>query len=156
MKFQFFSINAMDSQPGQELLNQFLASHSVGALEKQFVSAGANSFWSICIEYVEGTSRVTPRKEKVDYKEVLNDTDFTVYSKLRNLRKTVADKEGIPLYSVFTNEQLAGMVTGRTLTQTAMLAIPGIGKARVDKYGTDFLVALQRALGEGANETNTD
>jgi hypothetical protein len=49
----------------------------------------------------------------VDYKEVLNEADFAVFSRLRDLRKVIAEKEAVPAYAIFTNEQLAAMVTGK-------------------------------------------
>lgn len=66
MKFQFFSINAMDPASGQDALNRFLSSYSIASLEKQFVSAGGNSFWSVCIGYIEGAERADPRKAKYE------------------------------------------------------------------------------------------
>ena len=45
-----------------------------------------------------------------------------------------------------TNEQLAEMVTRRTLTQTDLASIEGIGKARLEKYGTAFLNLLKTQL----------
>jgi hypothetical protein len=49
----------------------------------------------------------------VDYKEVMNEADFAVFSRLRDLRKVIAEKEAVPAYAIFTNEQLAAMVTGK-------------------------------------------
>ena len=79
---------------------------------------------------------------KVDYKEVLNEADFAVFARLRDLRKGISDKEAIPAYSIFTNEQLAAMVTGKVDSLTAMSAVPGVGAARIDKYGAAFLASL--------------
>ena len=42
MKFQFFSISALDPQPDQEALNRFFSSHSIASIEKHFVPAGAD------------------------------------------------------------------------------------------------------------------
>jgi superfamily II DNA helicase RecQ len=79
---------------------------------------------------------------KVDYKEVLSSEDFAVFAKLRDLRKVISEKEAVPAYSIFTNEQLAAMVTGKVDTLAAMGTIPGVGAARIDKYGAAFLAAL--------------
>ena len=45
--------------------------------------------------------------KKIDYKAVLSEGAFAVFSLLRDLRKTLAEAEGVPIYAVFTNEQLA-------------------------------------------------
>jgi hypothetical protein len=38
----------------------------------------------------------------VDYKEVLKPEEFEVFSRLREWRKGVAEKEGVPVYTVLT------------------------------------------------------
>ena len=45
------------------------------------------------------------------------------------------------MYALFTNEQLAEMVTRRTTTIAALGEIDGVGKARIEKYGKYFDVA---------------
>jgi superfamily II DNA helicase RecQ len=86
----------------------------------------------------------------VDYREVLAEAEFVIFSRLRDLRKAIADKEAVPAYSIFTNEQLAAMVTGKVDSISGMEAIPGIGAARVGKYGEAFLALLKSAKGGGA------
>ena len=46
---------------------------------------------------------------RIDYKEVLDEKTFALFSKLREKRKVLAEKDAVPVYSVFTNEQLAQM-----------------------------------------------
>ncbi|MBP9803395.1 MAG: HRDC domain-containing protein [Candidatus Accumulibacter sp.] len=53
----------------------------------------------------------------------------------------MAEQEGVPMYALFTNEQLAEMVTRRTTTIAALGEIDGVGKARIEKYGKYFDVA---------------
>jgi superfamily II DNA helicase RecQ len=89
-----------------------------------------------------GDSKNRP-KGRVDYKEILDEKDFAVFVKLRTLRKTIAEKEGLPLYALFSNEQLAAMVKNRVVTQNALGAIDGVGKARLEKYGQAFLSVLK-------------
>lgn len=49
---------------------------------------------------------------------------------------------------IFTNEQLAKMVTERVTSKRAMAAISGIGQAKLEQYGPIFLPLLQKLLGE--------
>ena len=44
---------------------------------------------------------------RIDYKEVLSAPEFERFARLRLLRKELAEKEGVPAYAIFTNEQLA-------------------------------------------------
>jgi superfamily II DNA helicase RecQ len=77
---------------------------------------------------------------------VLSEADFAVFAKLRELRKSIAEAEGVPPYAVFTNEHLASMVRGKLKTLDALGRIEGVGPGRVDRYGARFLALLEQAL----------
>ena len=64
-----------------------------------------------------------------------------VLSRLRDWRKAVAEKEGVPVYVVLTNEQLAQMVQKQVKSKAGLKEIEGVGDARVEKYG-EALVQL--------------
>ena len=51
---------------------------------------------------------------------MLKPEEFEVFSRLRDWRKGVAEKEGVPVYVVFTNEQLAEMVKKKVGTKAAL------------------------------------
>lgn len=144
MKFSFFTVAAINPESGQAQLNEFCGQHKLVSVEKQFVSLGETSFWSVCVTYLDGTEKYTPsgKRDRVDYKEILNEQQFAVYAELRNLRKALADQEGVPIYALFTNEQLAEMVTRQIRTLKALGEIEGVGKARLEKYGQAFLTLL--------------
>ena len=59
----------------------------------------------------------------------------------------------MPAYALFTNEQLAEMVQRRVRTLAALREIAGVGEARIEKYGEDFLDILRTdgsaAVGNG-------
>jgi hypothetical protein len=116
MKFRFWTIPAMMPDEAQEAVNRFCGTHRVISVEKQFVYDGERSYWALCVCYLEssrnnGEESVSPsRKGKIAYRVVLNEQDFALYVRLRNLCKTLSDQEGIPAYALFTNEQLAAMI----------------------------------------------
>ena len=83
---------------------------------------------------------------KVDYRDVLSADDFSLYSRLRDVRKQIADAEGVPVYAVFTNAQLAEMITRRLTSATGLAEIDGIGKARLDKHAAQFVPLLAAAF----------
>ncbi len=147
MPFEFIQIPANGQGSAKEELNKLLRGGRIASVRKEFVSNGEDSFWAFCIEFLDGALGMDKGRgasgPKVDYKEVLNVEDFAVFARLRDLRKAISEKEAIPAYSIFTNEQLAAMVTGKVDTLTAMSAIPGVGAARIDKYGAAFLAALK-------------
>ena len=121
------------------------------AVEHHLVQAGAASFWAVAVTLRDGVKAdARPGAErggaKIDYKEVLNEVDFALFSTLRELRKEAALRDGVAVYTVFTNEQLAAMVTGRVTSPGALRNIDGVGEVRAAKYGGLFLERLRSAL----------
>ena len=145
MQVRFFTVSV--NGEGETELNAFLSSHRVLIVDRRFVELGANSFWSVAVEFIEGA---TPRSgtsgknktKRVDYMEVLPPEQFKVFARLRDVRKTLAAEEAVPPYVVFTDEQLAHMVTEGVDTKGKMRDIPGVGEAKVKKYGDPILSAL--------------
>lgn len=158
MKFRFFTINAMQPEEGQDELNRICAEQRVVTVDRQFVANGQNSFWAVCAtiaskpeslpaaltKQAQRSQRVNGSgSSRVDYKEVLNEEDFARFADLRQWRKEVAQAEGVPLYAVFTNEQLAAIVQQRVESLAALGEIEGIGPARLERYGAGVLERLQ-------------
>ncbi len=137
MKYKFFVIPACNPEASEAALNAFCSRHRISFIEKHLVVDGADSFWSICIAWLDGEAAATVSTDnrsrpKVDYKEILSETDFSLYLELRNFRKELAELQNVPPYALFTNEQLATMVQQRVNTKAALMQIPGVGKSRID------------------------
>jgi superfamily II DNA helicase RecQ len=146
MKYRFFAIPALDPEAGQDALNAFCAGRRVVSVDKHFVAESGNSFWAVCVTWQDGPApgKAGPdsRRDRIDYRAVLSEADFAVHAELRNLRKRLSEQDGVPAYALFTNEQLAEMVTRRARTVVDLGAIEGVGKSRVDRYGAAFLAVL--------------
>jgi superfamily II DNA helicase RecQ len=150
MPFEFIQVPATGQGNAKDELNRLLRGGRIASVRKEFVAHGEDSFWAFCIEYLDGPAgggRGASGGPKVDYKEVLNEADFAVFSRLRDLRKVIAEKEAVPAYAVFNNEQLAAMVTGKVDSLAAMGKVEGVGAARVEKYGAAFLQVLAGGAG---------
>ena len=152
MQLRFFTIPIHGGGDIADELNRFLAGSRILSIDRHLVQDGANSAWAICVSFESaGQGRPTSgnglgKQGKVDYREVLNEADFTVYARLRSLRKEISDQEGLPAYALFTNEQMAEMVQRRVTTAAAMREIQGIGDARMEKYADAFLQVLREAF----------
>jgi superfamily II DNA helicase RecQ len=150
MRLAFFHVPVLDSEDAAAALNRFLASSRILAVERHFISDGANSAWAICVTFDDTGSTAAPRsssarRARIDYKDELTPPEFAVFARLRALRKDLSQAEGVPAYALFTDEQLAAMVRRRVISATALGGIPGVGDARVEKYGPAFLQVLQDA-----------
>jgi superfamily II DNA helicase RecQ len=81
-------------------------------------------------------------RSRVDYKTILLPDEFEVFSKLRQLRKELAQHEAVPVYTLFTNEQLAQMVQRRCRSRSDLAQIEGIGEGKIEKYVDNLLPIL--------------
>jgi len=144
-QFKFFHISACNQDEAENDLNSFLRGHRVLTVHREFVADRESSFWSFVVEYLDGAAQSirslsgNSAKKRIDYKEVLSPEDFAVFARLREWRKQAAGEAGVPVYTIFTNEQLARIVTGRIGSKTALRGIEGVGESRVEKYGDTIL-----------------
>ena len=82
------------------------------------------------------TPNVFPeRREKVDYKAALDEVSFSKFTKLRMIRKQLADNDAVPAYAVFTDAELALIAQLPSIDATMLARITGIGEKRIVKYG---------------------
>src|SRR5262249_3454641 len=117
MAYRFIQVPVRDSGAAEEELNRFLRGHRVLSVDRRWGDLGAEAYWRCCVEYLEtaGSSGSSARpsgepRGKVDYREVLNPELFAAFVKLRALRQAISKEEAVPVYVIFTNEQLAAMV----------------------------------------------
>lgn len=139
MQVALHTIAPGDSRALEEL-NGFLRGHRILTLDREF-HAGV---WAFCITYQPPAgSRTSESAPKIDYKEILDGKTFALFSKLREVRKVLAEKENLPPYAVFTNEQLAAVARARCTSQAELGKIDGIGSSRIEKFGPPLLVAIR-------------
>lgn len=74
--------------------------------------------------------------------------DEALFQKLRRVRERLAAKEYVPAYIVFSDATLRDMCNKRPKNEEEMLAISGVGKYKMDKYGEFFLNALAEYAAE--------
>lgn len=158
MPLKFFIVPAIDAGPAENEINAFLARHRVVAIDRRWVDQGPSSFWAICVDHFpagsgDGRRGFSVGRNRIDYKQVLSPDEFVAFSKLRDLRKDIAQAEAVPVYAVFTNEQLAQAVQHRCRSAADLKRIDGIGEARIEKYG-DRLLAILVALPEAVDATS--
>jgi len=138
----------------QESLNRFLRGHRVIQTRKELISTEGISGWAILIEYLESPEKNSGDqqiKSKVDYKEILSAVDFTLFSKLREIRKKLAEDNGLPVYAVCTNEQLAEIARRRPKSLAECMKIEGIGQGKADKYVPALLECISKEADENPN-----
>ncbi|MDZ7641273.1 MAG: DNA helicase RecQ [Desulfurivibrio sp.] len=72
----------------------------------------------------------------------LDEAARELFERLRRLRKEIADHDGVPPFVVFSDASLRAMATTRPADSEALLAIPGVGHHKLERYGPQFLTAI--------------
>jgi len=135
MQIQIFSIPTHSNEHQIEEMNKFLRSHTIIDMEKHLVTTDISAYWTFCVRYVVGSQCLLIKSRvKIDYRDVLDENTFKTYTILRNCRKEIADKNGIPVYAVFTNEELANIAKLPEISSSNMKNIDGIGTKKIEKY----------------------
>ncbi|MGI9919973.1 ATP-dependent DNA helicase RecQ [Vibrio owensii] len=72
--------------------------------------------------------------------------DKKLFAKLRKLRKSIADEDGLPPYVVFSDATLIDMAEILPTSYGEMLAVSGVGQRKLEKYADPFLDLIQEHI----------
>ena len=142
MSFRLFTVRPSDAEALAEL-NAFVSGHRVVRIDRHMIRPDNDPAVLFIVEFASDGAPTTAKKTpQVDYRELLTDAEFEVFSALRDIRRDIARELGRPVYTVFTNSELAAMVQQRVHTREGLLGMPGIGEGRVDQHGERFFPTL--------------
>jgi len=88
------------------------------------------------IQQAERSPKEAKRKEEVEYNHAL-------FAILRQARKEMADKAGMPPYVIFSDKTLIEMAAYYPQSDESLLAISGVGQAKLSQYGARFLEVMR-------------
>ncbi len=66
------------------------------------------------------------------------DYDVEIFQKLRELRREIADENGVPAFMVFGDVSLRAMAREMPTTLDEFVCIPGVGSKKLQDYGQQF------------------
>jgi ATP-dependent DNA helicase RecQ len=81
--------------------------------------------------------KVQPKKGKTRPGDF--DYDEALFERLRAVRKRLADAEGVPPFVIFADATLAEMAATLPTNEAALLAVSGVGKHKLRRFGSEFL-----------------
>lgn len=99
------------------------------------------------LKATEALMLASPRLQKASYWQANNTElsyDRALFSKLRALRKQIADDEDIAPFIVFNDATLIELARIKPKSPNAMLNISGIGDSKLARYGPPFLALIQQ------------
>lgn len=71
-----------------------------------------------------------------------------LYESLRLLRNSIAKQNGVPAYVIFTDKTIKEMSMYLPQNREQLLQISGVGEAKYEKYGREFLAEIKRYRSE--------
>lgn len=152
---KIFTIPAFDPDEDVDEMNKFINSHRVIELKKEFNPAGSGGYWTFCIEYLQSGIKNrsgSNNPNKIDYKAVLSEEQFKVFSKLREIRKEIAKEEALPAYTVFTDKELSEISQLDEVNLSKLKTIEGIGEKRVERYGQKLIEEFDKSEKNGESD----
>jgi ATP-dependent DNA helicase RecQ len=80
----------------------------------------------------------------------LDAADTPLFDALRALRKRLADAQGKPPYVIFGDAALLDMCRLKPVDEATFLAVNGVGQAKLERYGAEFMAAIADHLEQAA------
>ncbi|MCG2760864.1 MAG: HRDC domain-containing protein [Candidatus Delongbacteria bacterium] len=152
---KIFTVPAFDPDDDVDEMNKFISSHRVIEVLKEFNHAESGGYWTFCIEYLQSGIKYTSKNNKpnkIDYKAVLSEEQFKVFSKLREIRKDIAKEEALPAYTVFTDKELSDISQLDEVNLSKLKTIEGIGEKRVERYGQKLIEEFGKSEKNGESD----
>ncbi|MEK5194654.1 DNA helicase RecQ [Bacillus sp. FSL M7-0884] len=93
------------------------------------------------------------RKERVETRQIVQ--DHPLFEVLREVRKEIAQGEGVPPFVIFSDQTLKDMCAKMPQSDSELLTVKGIGEHKLAKYGSHFLQAVQHFIKDNPNYAET-
>lgn len=106
----------------------------------------------------EKSRNIVMGEEKVLFKEerkvqrIAEDNELFII--LKNLRREIAENEGVPPYIVFGDNTLKEMSLRMPINKEQLLDISGVGEKKIDKYGDEFIEKVKEYIENNSLEVN--
>jgi len=89
--------------------------------------------------------RAATSRRPADVRALLEGADPTLFEALKSWRSATAKKSGVPAYVIFHDTTLAALAEAKPRDRTGLLAVPGLGPVKAERYGDDVLAVLAGA-----------
>ncbi|MBK9342876.1 MAG: RecQ family ATP-dependent DNA helicase [Dehalococcoidia bacterium] len=79
------------------------------------------------------------------HEEATTGAEDSLFRDLRETRKAIADRDGVPPFVVFSDATLRDMAKKRPRNGMEMLSVSGVGQVKFERYGEAFLSVMRAA-----------
>ena len=96
-----------------------------------------------------------PKEKKPAAKKAIGETsDDFLFMELKRLRSSIASKELVPAYIVFSDSALRDMCRIKPVTIPQFLKVAGVGAVKAERYGEQFCRRIADYLSENPSHNN--
>ena len=151
----------LDEKQWHSVFRQLVAR---GLVAVDFESFGALRLTAACRPILRGEQQLMLRRDtqlertkgskhaKTAHKN--KSTNSLLWDALRNKRRELAELQDVPPYVIFHDASLMAMMENKPATLEQMSLLPGVGKRKLELYGTQFLGVIREF--RGTNPTISD
>ncbi len=86
--------------------------------------------------------------QRIQRKKEKRAEDNSLFEILRGLRKEISSREKVPPYIIFSDSTLREMSKYFPQDRSSMIGIKGVGEAKLEKYGEEFLAVISNYVKE--------
>lgn len=156
-----FGVGGDDALHWKSVIRQMLIAKLV---EKEIVNYGLLKLTPAGQDFMENPKTIMFSKDH-DYEEGDSDEamfsggtalDNELFSMLKDLRKDVSKKLGVPPFVIFSDPSLQEMATQYPITMDELTTITGVGQGKAQKYGKEFLELIKKHVEENEIERPQD
>ena len=136
----------------EEELNNFILTKNIKILTPAFFESGHGKYWTVFMEY-EDILLEHEEKTKKDKMPELEGHQKLILDKLFEVRRTLAEQEGIPVFIIASNKQLSDIAVKMPATLDQLKEINGFGAKKIKKYGQQ-IIGIVTALDNNKKDKN--
>jgi len=127
----------------------------IGVKQLYFSNLGSGFSIKLFLELRAKAVFLTKEKPKTPRKTVLDGTtNVELFELLRELRNTIAEREDLVHFQIFTQKSLYEMCETLPTSQSELLNVNGFGKTRVAKYGNEIIQIIREYCEENDIEVS--
>jgi len=89
--------------------------------------------------------RTASERRPADVRALLEKADPGIFEALKSWRAATAKRSGVPAYVIFHDTTLAALAEAKPRDRTGLLAVPGLGPVKAERYGEAVLAVLAGA-----------
>ena len=94
--------------------------------------------------------KIAKPKESKPKKKPESNVDTSLLELLKQLRREISTREGVPAYIVFSDAALIDMCKKLPENDEEFLRVSGVGKVKLERYGEEFMRVIRKAVSKDA------